>query len=183
MKYWQIVLITFIPLLIVSIIVIILYSKKISNSKNQRDADNNEEVLNSNFSNKSRILKFPAPYKIIFLSVIVFCLCIAIYTVIFQCEDWPYLLILFGFFGIPALIIFVCWSLWKVEIHNSYFIYRNYLGKKKVYRYSDLEYKEHQKGLKWYFYKDGKRVLCMPYYIEGENKLYKAYKKNRLKNK
>lgn len=140
--------------------------------------ENNQEITyNDNISKKSKILKFPTSYKIIFLLVFVFCLCLAIFTIIFQREDWPYLIILFGFFGVPALVIYICWSLWKVEIHNSYFIYRNYLGINKKYLYSDLEYKEHQKGLKWYFYKDGKKIFCMPYYIKGENKLYKAYKR------
>ena len=58
-----------------------------------------------------------------------------------------------------------------------------YLGKIKIYEYKDLEHRYDGRGLKWYFYKDRKKVFCMPYYIEDGNKLERVYKKYQTKNR
>ena len=52
-----------------------------------------------------------------------------------------------------------------------------------MYEYKDLEHRYDGKGLKWYFYKDGKKVFSMPYYIENGNKLERVYKKYQTKNR
>ena len=181
MEYWQILIIILVPLAFLLVVFKIINNKQIEKSKKYRNSNFDDDGVTA-FS-KRRFLKFPMYFKIILLTVIIFCACLAIYVLISQLEDWPYLLILFGFFGFPALISFVLISLWRVEIYKDSFIYRNYFGKKKEYKYSDLVYLEHPKGLKWYFLKDGKKVFCMLYYIEDGHRLYKAFKKYKIKNK
>ena len=75
------------------------------------------------------------------------------------------------------------WSLWRVDIQDEGFIYRNFWGRKKAYKYEDLEYEMHPRGLKWFFYKDGKKVFCMAYYIEGGDFLEKKYRKYMQKKR
>lgn len=116
-------------------------------------------------------------YRMVLLADALFFSTLSIIFLIFQFEDWPYSVLFIVVLGIPPLIGFVCWSLWKVEILPEGFIYRNYFGVKHEYKFSDLEFKMHSKGLKWYFYKNGRKILCMPYYVKDENKLERAYKK------
>lgn len=47
----------------------------------------------------------------------------------------------------------------------------------------ELKFQDDDKGIKWYFYKDGKKVFSMPYYIENGNKLERVYKKYQTKNR
>lgn len=130
-----------------------------------------------------QVLRFPKIYRLVFLFLQIFCMIISIYGLIFQIDEWPYLIILDGGFGLPSLIIFTCCTLWKVEILQDGFIYRNFFGIRRKYNFADLEYKVHSKGLKWYFYKNGKKIICISYYIENGNKLEKAYKKFNQSNK
>ncbi|MGN0824033.1 MAG: DUF6560 family protein [Candidatus Coproplasma sp.] len=130
-----------------------------------------------------QILRVPTFYRLVFLFLLIFCIIISIYALIFQIDEWPYLIILDGFFALPSLIFFICWSLWKVEILQDGFIYRNYFGVKRKYNFADLEYKMHSKGAKWYFYKNGKKIICIAYFIENGNTLERAYKKFNQKNK
>lgn len=130
-----------------------------------------------------QILRIPFFYRLIFLLLLIFCIAISVCLMIFQFDEWPYLIILDGVFGLPSIIAFICWSLWKVDILPEGFIYRNYFGIKRKYYFADLEYKMHPKGSKWYFYKSGKKIICIPYYIEGGNKLERAYKKFFQKKK
>ncbi|MGN0804791.1 MAG: DUF6560 family protein [Candidatus Coproplasma sp.] len=130
-----------------------------------------------------QVLRFPKIYRLVFLFLLIFCIIISIYLLVFQTDEWPYLFILDGLFALPSLIIFICWSLWKVEILQDGFIYRNYFGIKRKYNFAELEYKMHSKGSKWYFYKNGKKIICIAYFIENGNKLERAYKKFNQKNK
>lgn len=80
-----------------------------------------------------KVLHFPKIYRLVFLFLLIFCIIISIYLLVFQTDEWPYLFILDGLFALPSLIIFICWSLWKVEILQDGFIYRNYFGIKCKY--------------------------------------------------
>lgn len=75
---------------------------------------------------------------------------------------------------IPFLL-FLTWTLWKIEFTDEGFTYRNFIGIKKSYKFKDLELREHPKGMKWYFYKGGKKVVCVDCYKENENELMQAY--------
>ncbi|MBR2023376.1 MAG: hypothetical protein IJ996_02520, partial [Clostridia bacterium] len=88
-----------------------------------------------------------------------------------------------GFLILPGLTMFVCWSLWKVEVRRDSFTYRNFMGITKTYYYADLEWDIAHTGLKWWFFKDGKKVFCMAYFIEDENKLRRIYNKYKQKHR
>ena len=98
-------------------------------------------------------------------------------------EDWPVAVLMSCAFQLPSLLAFYLWTMWKVEILKDGFIYRNYFGKKRRYYFSELELCEHPKGLKWFFKKNGKKIICLAYYVEGENILKKNYRKFQAKQK
>lgn len=76
---------------------------------------------------------------------------------------------LFGFCG------FIAGMLWKVEIQEDGFVYRNYFGIKKTYKFTELEYKENLQKTKQFFYKNGKKIICITYFIENTNALFEKY--------
>lgn len=126
-----------------------------------------------------RVLRFPRFFLVIPIFGFCFCLLYSIYILLFQFEDWPFIILFFGIFGFPGLFAFIAWSVWKVDIKDDGFVYRNFIGRKVEYKYKDLEYKQSKRyrSLKWYFYKGDKKVFCMPPYIDGDNLLYKKYRK------
>ncbi|MCH5164447.1 MAG: hypothetical protein J1F36_05465 [Clostridiales bacterium] len=123
---------------------------------------------------ESNILRLPLLFRIIPFIVAAFLISVYIIIIIQNIEDWPFIII-FAIFFIPALIAAIMWSLWKVEIRDEDFVYRNWFGKIKVYRYEDLELRCHPKGLKWFFYQGDKKVFTMAYFIENGDKLAAAY--------
>ena len=163
MEYYQILLIT-LALLILILILSRLVIKK----------------TGSEIQDK-RILRIPMIYRIISLLVFCFSVVASVCILIFRSDDWPYIILWMGFFGLPYSTMFIMWSLWRVEIKGDGFVFRNFFGKKNEYKYSDLEYREHSNGRKWYFYKNNRKVLCIPYYVEGGNILEREYRKNKNK--
>jgi hypothetical protein len=174
MKYFLRAIIILIPMFIVTFI--LKYGIKYGRNKKKKEVE-------ETFSEEGCILKMPELYKIVPCMVIIFAVIMSIYTLLAQFEDWPYLIILWFFFGLPSITMLICFSVWKVEVRKEEFVYRNFLGKIKIYEYKDLEHRYDERGLKWYFYKDGKKVFCMPYYIENGNKLERVYKKYQTKNR
>lgn len=146
--------------------------------KRKRDTKQDE----SEFSEKSYILKIPVQYRIVPLLLIGLYFFIVI-IVLVQKEDISYIIGGGVLIALPGLIMFICWSLWKVEVRRDEFVYRNFIGRTKKYKYAELEYDIANSGLKWYFYKDGKKVFCMPYYIEDGNKLERVYKRYKRKHR
>lgn len=73
--------------------------------------------------------------------------------------------------------MFILWLIWRVDIKEDGFKYRNYFGKKNEYKYAELEYQLHTKGLKWFFYKNNKKVLYVAYYVNGGDALVRLYHK------
>ena len=148
-----------------------------------RNRSKKQQTESDSFSQEGYILKMPNMYRVVSFLLIVFWLLVTIIILLTQLEDWPYI-IAFGIFsGLPGIIMLICSSLWKVEVQKEKFIYRNFIGKTKVYQYMELKFQDDDKGIKWYFYKDGKKVFSMPYYIENGNKLERVYKKYQTKNR
>lgn len=130
-----------------------------------------------------RILRFPLFYRMVMLICCIFSDCMSIGILIFQFEEWPYAILFFLVFSCPCLVAFILWSLWKVEIRKDGFIYRNYFGISKEYSFSGLEIENHSKGLKWWFKKNNKKIICIAYFIENGNALEKACRKYQSKHK
>ena len=183
MELWQKILVSCIPLLIVPIVFGIFHKKlNKKNDKIETDEISGEDTAEITEQSK-QILKIPSFLRNTMLVCFLgFSVCEGI-ALIFDPEEWPALIIGLCFFQVPFISFFICWSLWKVEIYKDRFVYRNYFGIKREYKFCDLEYVMHPKGLKWYFYKDGKKVFCMAYFIENGDKLYRVYRKYKSKNK
>lgn len=169
-------ILVFIPMFSVAFILRYFINK---NRIKQRQA----ETETDDFSQEGYILKMPNMYRVVSSLLIVFWLFVTIIILLTQLEDWPYIIAFGVFSGLPGIIMLICFSLWKVEVQKEKFIYRNFIGKIKVYQYTELEVKYDDKGIKWYFYKDGKKVFSMPYYVENGNKLERVYKKYQTKNR
>jgi hypothetical protein len=106
---------------------------------------------------------------------------------IFTEEKWELSLLILVVL-IPIILIYFIFSLWQVEIQEEGFVYRNYFGKTKGYRFCDLELKYTDSKFSWgighyTFFKDGKKVFSMPNSIKEGNILKKVYTTYRLKNK
>lgn len=129
-------------------------------------------------SEENNILRMPMLYRIVFISVTCFTVICSVCILLFQFEEWPLTLLFLGFVGLPYLIMFITYSLWRVDVKDDGFIYRNFFGRKTEYKYEDLKYEMHPKGLKWYFYKGDKKVFCMAYYVENGDRLEKMYRKH-----
>lgn len=126
-------------------------------------------------SKKKNIVRIPFAFRTIMLICTLGFLAFSILALTVKGEEWQV-----GMFGsiiiaLIWLIIFVAWTLWKIEFTEEGFTYRNFIGIKKSYKFKDLELREHPKGMKWYFYKNGKKILCVDCYKENENELMKAY--------
>lgn len=169
-------ILVFIPMFSVAFILRYFINK---NRIKQRQA----ETETDDFSQEGYILKMPNMYRVVSSLLIVFWLFVTIIILLTQLEDWPYIIAFGVFSGLPGIIMLICFSLWKVEVQKEKFIYRNFIGKIKVYQYTELEVKYDDKGIKGYFYKDGKKVFSMPYYVENGNKLERVYKKYQTKNR
>lgn len=88
--------------------------------------------------------------------------------------------------GIPGCIfvfssgsLWWCWSRWRVEMYQDYFIYRNYWGIKKKYRYEDLTIDTTKAWSKTIYYLNGKKILAIAYWVEDGYALEKRVKKER----
>lgn len=126
----------------------------------------------------SNLVRIPFAFRITILVVAICCVVFALIALIIKGESWLTGLIVFLVAAFIWFLIFLSWQLWKIEITEDGIIYRNYIGKKKIYKFSELEYKPHVRGAKWYFYKDGKRILTVAYFIENAEALEDAYFKN-----
>ncbi len=85
--------------------------------------------------------------------------------------------LIFSIIGLIAVLVFIAFSLWKLEIGKDKFIYRNFLGITKIYFYKDMEMPDN-----FTCFINGKKVFRRPGYI-NTNLLYKVYKKYRAKEK
>ena len=126
---------------------------------------------------RKNTLRIPLFYRAVPIAVCCEMITMGVYFLIFQFEDFLPYIIIAGIICLPFLIMFITWSLWKVEIQDDGFVYRNFFGREAEYKYTDLEYEDHPKGLKWFFLKNGKKVLCIAFYVANGHVLYKRYRK------
>ena len=124
------------------------------------------------------ILRFPMLYRgLPALGVAVFVLMYLI-TLIIQPEKWQEGLIVILIISVPCSIVFTVFSLWRVEVGKEEFLYRNFIGIKKQYRYEDI----YLDGLVFRLRANGKKVFKMPDIIPNRGQLTRCYTKYRLKN-
>lgn len=149
------------------------------------------QVVNLN----QKVLKVPSKYRILMLvSSIIF---IVIGVLLILIAKWQVVLaflvaesdnywqvgIFFIVFAILLLLVFIISSLWKVEIKEDGFIYRNCFGRKKLYNFVDLEIREQPRRFEWSFYKDGKKIISLESIIKNNEALKDAYYKFLKKSK
>ncbi|MBO5027643.1 MAG: hypothetical protein J6C79_03855 [Clostridia bacterium] len=141
-------------------------------------------------SDKTLVLRFPEFYRGVALVVLLLFIAISILlimpVILGKAEVLELMwLVPFGMIILPAAGLFICWSLWKVEAGKDGFRYRNFFGKTRSYKFEELEHDYADSGLKWWFFKDGKKVLCVAYFIENDSKLIRRYRKciNKLRAK
>lgn len=138
------------------------------------------QVVNLN----QKILKIPMSYRIPLLVCSITCISVGLFIAfITKGNGWVIGLILFLAVALLTLILFSCFTLWKVEIKEDGLIYRNYFGRKKLYNFADLELREYSGRLKWFFIKDGKKVICIESIIKNNEALKDAYYKFLKKSK
>ena len=77
-------------------------------------------------------------------------------------------------------ILTILGSIWKITYGKETFTYRNYFGKRKTYRYDEVEVRYVSLNKTEYF-KDGKKILTVAYYITNESLLEKLIDKAKSK--
>ena len=125
------------------------------------------------------ILLQPKLYRWLPLLFMTIPLFLSIWIVLFQWQDWRYLVFLFLPICLICASVSICFSLWKIEIQKNRFLYRNYFGITKSYFYEDLEYRFN--GKKYAYMLNNKTVFVMPDWIENRNMLKRSYTKYKLK--
>ena len=116
------------------------------------------------------VLKFPLSYRLAPLIFAAYFAVVALLVLLFAKGDYIYMIVA-GIVAVAALPIALGWSLWKVEIGEDGFAFRNCFGIKHRYVYRDLELEEHPSGMKWYFVLGQKRVLCVRRFVRGGDRL------------
>lgn len=76
----------------------------------------------------------------------------------------PYAVLLFVF-CLPYVIFLLFRLVWRIEVKEDIFIFRNVFGKKKEYGYEDINIKQTRQGSKIYL-KD-KRIVYISFYCEN----------------
>ena len=88
---------------------------------------------------------------------------------------------------LPWLIIATCWTLWKIEVHKEYFVYRNYFGRKRTYYYKDITDGVNKQVTKWVLYNNGKKIVSLSIvvtdYTPLKHALYKFQERERRRKR
>lgn len=150
-------------------------------AQNKKKGNIEEDEVDTT-SDKTLVLRFPEFYRNVALVVLLLFTAISMLIVMPVVQGkaevfelmWLVPLLMFI---LPTAGAFICWSLWKVEAGKDRFTYRNFFGKTRSYKFEELEHDYSDSGLKWWFFKDGKKVLCVAYFIENRNKLLRRYRK------
>lgn len=130
--------------------------------------------------NEKGKLKYPISYRYLPLLFVLAMGCMSVMSVVTKSEDWLATLTLSLIIEIPALLLFICFSLWGVKVYEDRFSYSNFIGRKKTYFFKDIE--ERQVG-KWYSKITQRKVFTMPYFIPNGKLLRRRYEKFRSKNR
>ena len=130
-------------------------------------------------TSKNNILRYPLGYRLAPLAFVGY---FAVVTglVLWQGieSDWFYMAVS-GVVAVGGIVLMILWSLWRVKVGESSFMYVSITGKKRTYNYADLELVHNDSGTKWYFYLGQDCVFCMPYFITNGKSLEKAYENFR----
>lgn len=138
------------------------------------------QVVNLN----QKVLKVPSKFRILMLvGSITFIVVGVLLILLAQSDNYWQVGIVFIVFAILLLLVFIISSLWKVEIKEDGFIYRNCFGRRKSYNFADLELKEYPRLAEWVFIKDGKKVISLESIIKDNEALKDAYYKFLKKSK
>ncbi|MCH5163946.1 MAG: hypothetical protein J1F36_02895 [Clostridiales bacterium] len=126
-------------------------------------------------SDKDRnVLRYPLAYRLAPLCIVGYFMVVTLLVALFAKSDLIYVIVA-GIVALGGVVTIVLWSLWRVEIKETEFVYTNILGKKRTYGYGDLQLTKDESGMKWFFYKGEEKVLSLPYFIQNREKLIKAY--------
>lgn len=80
-------------------------------------------------------------------------------------------------FLLPCVLMMVYSLVWKVEIYEDSFMYRNMFGKKRIYNFKGIEIKEMSASVR--FYLNGKRILLISPFQPNWDALHLAIKDHR----
>lgn len=125
-------------------------------------------------------LKYPISYRYLPLLFVLVMVCISILSMVTKTEDWFSTLTLSLIIEIPALLLFICFSLWSVKVYEDRFVYRNFIGLTRTYLFKEIE--ERRVG-RWYSKTTQRKVFTMPYFIPNGGLLRRRYEKYRSKNR
>ena len=125
-------------------------------------------------------LKYPISCRYAPIIIIVSFGCGSVISMITKNEEWRSTLIVSLVIEVPSLLLFICFSLWEVQVQEDRFVYRNFIGQKKSYLFQEIE--ERHVG-KWYSKVTQKKICSIPYFVPNNGLLRRRYKKYCLKNK
>ena len=101
----------------------------------------------------------------------------------FLTDPEPYYISVFPMVLLSIAIIFVA-ALWKIEIKDDEFTFRNMWGIKRTYKYNEVTVRQLERSTR--FYRRGKHIVGISYLQDnwdGLQKAIKKYQKNREKQK
>ena len=94
--------------------------------------------------------------------------------IIFPYEEYGYI---FNIFFIPIILGYTCailmYTAWRVEVRETELLYSDILGRKKIYRYDEIEIEPFASGDK--IYQNGKYQFKVTIYATNYSSLYEAY--------
>lgn len=117
--------------------------------------------------------KFPKTYILGGITFSIIFLAIFIYSIFFMddIKDKFLLSIVFGPLTIFSIVLTILISIWKITYNNDGTLtYRNYFGKCKTYRYSELE-SYYISSNKTDYYVKGRKVFTISYFITNNDYL------------
>lgn len=125
----------------------------------------------------NNILRMPSIVRNVGIACLAFLCWVILYILFFQFENCPLIIIYGGLIFFPLSLLMLGIN-WRIEIQQDGFVYRNFWRKKKYYKYSEIEIRLCSQA-KTFLYKDNKKVLTIPYYIEDGDKFIKLISKKR----
>lgn len=159
MKY-IIFIICFISFQILFFLVRFFVDKKMSNK-------GPESICESNIIRQPKMFLYVGVPGLIVFFALAFFVLFAPSSMIADYDDdmrAPYA-VLFFIFCLPYLILLLFRFVWRIEAKEESFIFRNVFGKKKEYKYDDINIKSTLQGTKIYI--NDKRILSISYYHEN----------------
>ncbi len=97
----------------------------------------------------------------------------------FDEEDLSYNVVFFAFFLLGFVLSLVSLN-WKIELSEETFVHTNWRGKKRTYRYDEIEERELKSVSR--FYKDGKfkfEISCFQDCVSLSERIDKAHRKQK----